>query len=343
MSHRPGAQIPGAERLVELTNGLLVSHALVAAEEFDLFTVLSASDGATPAEFAAVAGIEERPAVVLLTACAALGLLTRDGSSYRNTELAERYLVRGRPYYFGHYIRMLNKYVYPGWSRVTEAVRTNKPSRKVADGDVSIFEAENRTRLFWDGLYPLSAVTARALAEAVDLGASRRLLDVGGGGAAFAIELCRRFPKLDATVYDLPHVCELTAERLVAEGMADRIGVRPGDFFADADLPGGHDTVLLSMVLHDWDEERDREILAKCFRALPSGGTVVVSELLVDDSGDGPLDAALMSLNMLAGTFGRNYTEGEYRGWLADAGFAGARTVRFRAPAANGVIIARKP
>ncbi|MGH8968246.1 MAG: methyltransferase, partial [Actinomycetes bacterium] len=121
------------------------------------------------------------------------------------------------------------------------------------------------------------------------------------------------------------------------------IGLHPGDFFADADLPGGHDTVLLSMILHDWDEERGREILGKCFRALPSGGTLVISELLVDDDATGPLDAAMMSVNMLAGTYGRNYTEAEYRCWLADAGFAEPRTVRFQAPGANGAILARKP
>jgi 3-hydroxy-5-methyl-1-naphthoate 3-O-methyltransferase len=58
---------------------------------------------------------------------------------------------------------------------------------------------------------------------------------------------------------------------------------------------------------------------------------------------DGPLDAALMSLNMLVETWGRNYTAAEYRAWLAEAGFLDMETVRFQAPAANGAVIARKP
>jgi hypothetical protein len=288
-------------------------------------------------------GIAERPAEILVTASTALGLVVRDGTRVVNAPVAERYLVRGADYYFGDYVRMVRDHAYPGWLRIGEAIRSNSPSRYTPEQQSNIFDAESRAKLFWTGLYPLSAVTARALAGAVDLSASAKLLDVGGGGAAFDIELCRRYPDLRATVYDLPHVCTFTAERIRDAGLSGRIGVHPGDFFADEDLPSGHDTILLSMILHDWDEPRNAEILGKCFRALPSGGTIVVSELLVDDDKTGPLDAALMSVNMLAGTWGRNYTAREYGDWLRAAGFDSVWTLRFRAPGANGAVVARKP
>jgi hypothetical protein len=34
-------------------------------------------------------------------------------------------------------------------------------------------------------------------------------------------------------------------------GLAERIETVAGDFFADSSLPGGYDTILLSMILHD--------------------------------------------------------------------------------------------
>jgi 3-hydroxy-5-methyl-1-naphthoate 3-O-methyltransferase len=335
--------IDGADRIVQLTAGVLMSQTLVAAIEFDLFSLLSAEGGATVPEAAKGLGIADRPAEILLTACAALDLLVSDGTRFSNTPVAEQYLVRGKPYYFGDYVTMVRDHAYPGWLRVSEAFRSNSPSRWTPDQQSNIFDAEHRAKLFWNGLYPLSAVTADALARAVDFSTTTRLLDVGGGGAAFDIELCRRYPELRATVYDLPHVCPLATERIRDAGLSERIGVHAGDFFEDADLPAGHDAILLSMILHDWDEERNRAILAKCFRALPSGGTVVISELLVDDDKTGPLDAALMSVNMLAGTWGRNYTGREYHDWLRDAGFDDVQTVRFRGPGANGAVLARKP
>ena len=78
---------------------------------------------------------------------------------------------------------------------------------------------------------------------------------------------------------------------------------------------------MLSTILHDWDEAKNRALLRRSFEALPSGGAVVISELLVNDEKTGPAPAALMSLNMLIETEGRNYTPAEYSAWLEEAGF----------------------
>ena len=69
----------------------------------------------------------------------------------------------------------------------------------------------------------------------------------------------------------------------------------------------------------------------------------MISELLVNDEKTGPPPAALMSLNMLVETEGRNYTPAEYSSWLDETGFIDIRTVWFDAPGANGAVTARKP
>lgn len=336
---------PSAETglVTRITTGMWESHTLVAAVDIGLFGFLDGNPGADADAVAQGLGVEPRPADVLLTACAALGLLERDGDGYANGAAARRHLVPGAPDYLGDYVTMLEQYVYPGWAKVTASVRTGTPSRPIPKPGAGLFDADNRPSLFWRGLHPLSALTARALAAAVDLRDATRLLDVGGGSGAFSIELCAANPDLRATVFDLPHVCDLATGYVRGAGLADRIESRPGDFFADPELPGGHDVVLLSMVLHDWDEPTNLELLGKCFRALPDGGLVVVSELLVDDDKTGPLDAALMGMNMLVGTRGRNFTAREYARWLRDTGFDSVRTVRFSGPAANGAVLARKP
>ena len=138
-------------------------------------------------------------------------------------------------------------------------------------------------------------------------------------------------------------VVEIAAGKIAEAGLAERIQTVAGDFFADSSLPPGHDTILLSMILHDWAEDRCRDILEKCWAALPSGGQVVIAELLVNDERTGPPAAALMSLNMLVETEGRNYTPAEYAAWMSDLGFEDVRTVWFEAAGANGAVIGRKP
>jgi 3-hydroxy-5-methyl-1-naphthoate 3-O-methyltransferase len=332
--------------LMRLVTGFWAFKTLAVAVELDLFTRLAGGRTITVDGLRAEYGLAERPADVLLAACASLGLLERAGNGYRNTALAEEYLVAGRPDYFGGQVRYCDRRTYLPWHDVERALHTDRPLTWDPDAQSSMFDTEDPEllELFWDAMFSTSSFTARALADAYDVGRHARLLDVGGGAGAYPIALCRRHPELRATVYDLPHVCELARRRITAAGLTERIDVAPGDFLADAVLPGGHDVILLSMILHDWDEVTNRALLARCHAALPSGGVILVCELLLNPDRTGPADAALMGMNMLVETVaGRNYSQTEYARWLSDAGFADVRTISFDAPGANGVVVARRP
>jgi precorrin-6B methylase 2 len=331
--------------LMQLSVGFWSFKALATAYELDLFTRLSGTAGRTVDELAETLGVAQRPAELLATACASLGLLERRDGRYVNSALADEFLVRGKPYHFGGWVQMLDRRLYPAWGRLTEAVRANRPTSWNPDEQAHIFDGEDplMLALFWEAMHSLSSCTARELGAHVDLSGRTALLDIGGGSAAYDIELCRRYPDLRATVFDLPPVCEIAARHVASAGFQGRIAVTSGDFLADRELPAGHDVVLLSMIMHDWTPEQDLAILRKCFAALPSGGRIVISELLVNDEKTGPPAAALMSLNMLVETVGRNYTSAEYGNWLRDAGFVDIETVWFEAPGANGAILARKP
>ena len=330
--------------LMQLSTGFWAFKTLASAHDLDLFTRLSATGGMTVEDVVREYGIEERPAEMLLTGCAAIGLLEKDGGSYVNAPLAEEYLVKGKPYDFGGWVQMLDKRLYPGWDKLTEAIRTNRPTTWDPSTQTSLFDGVDplMLELFWGAMHSLSTLTARVLAGAVDFSPYRRMLDVGGGSGAYDIEICARYPELQSTVFDLPFVTEIAAQRIEEAGLSGRIDTIGGDFFAD-ELPGGRDLILLSMILHDWTEEKNRAILAKCFDALSSGGAIVISELLVNDEKTGPPPAALMSLNMLIETEGRNYTPAEYTSWLEDTGFVDPACVWFDAPGANGAVLARKP
>ena len=197
---------------------------------------------------------------------------------------------------------------------------------------------------FWEAMHSISSNTGETLARAVNFKPFKRVLDVGGGSGAIDIELCRRHRHLRATVYDLPHVVEIAAQKIAAAGLSDRIATAGGSFFTDAIFPSGHDAIVLSMIMHDWSETDNRAILRKCHDALPSGGAVIICELLVDDDKTGPPPGALMSLNMLVETTGgRNYTAAEYSRWLKDIGFRKMKTVRLKGAGADGAVIGIKP
>jgi predicted O-methyltransferase YrrM len=330
--------------IMDMVSGLWMSQTLVTAHERDIFGRFAEAPGLTTQELAHALGLHERPVEQLVTGCAALGLLERHGEGYRNTPMTDQYLVRGRPDYVGGWVEIVSRHDYPGWLRLDEAVESNRPTAWDSEHQSSLFDEDDQVMLesFWEGMSAISRPTARALAEAVDLSGTGKLMDVGGGGGAYAIELCRAYPQLHTTIFDLPFVCKLTHEKVLDAGLDDRISMAPGDFFTDR-LPGGQDAILLSMILHDWDVPDCKRLLRSCFDALEPGGCLLISELLVADTKDGPADAALMSLAMLVETFGRNYTGAEYSSWLTEAGFVDVEVRPFTAPAANGVVIGRKP
>jgi predicted O-methyltransferase YrrM len=332
--------------LMELATSFWGFKTLAAATELELFTKLSGTKGTTSAGLAKTLAIAERPAEMLLTGCAALGLLKKRGPRYVNSPMAERFLVRGAPQYFGGFIEMLDKRLYAGWGKLTEALRSNAPTTWDPGQHKSLFDGVDPVMLehFWQAMHSISSSTGDVLARTLDWKRFRRVLDVGGGSGALDIELCRRHRHLRATVYDLPFVVETAAANIERAGLTQRVSTIGGDFFADAAYPTGHDAILLSLIMHDWSEADDRRILQKCYAALPSGGAVMICELLVNEAKSGPAPAALMSLNMLIETTGgRNYTAGEYGAWLRDIGFRRIRTVRLAGAGADGVVIGYKP
>lgn len=305
--------------LMQLSSGLFASKTLAVAVQLDLFS-MATGDGITVEEFAAARELRTRPAGMLLTGCASLGLLEKDGDRFLASPLAREYLVPGTRYYFGDFVTMLDERVYAGWMRLAEAVHTDAPTVWDSTQRDSLFDDADpvTVRTFWRGMHSLSTYTARAVAEAYNFGSVRRLLDVGGGGAAFTIELCRAYPTLEATVYDLPFVCEQTAERIAEAGLSDRITCVAGDFFA----------------------EENQVILDKVAAALPDGGRILVAELLMDDDESGPAPAALFNLLMLVETRrGRNYTGAAYERWLRRAGCAAVERVPVAGVSANALVV----
>lgn len=342
---QPGSapELPSATPLMALATGFWAFKTLAAAHDLDLFSRLAGGASTTVAELVEALGLHPRPAEMLLTGCASLGLLDKVDERYRNSALSEAYLVRGNPYYFGGWVEMADKRLYAGWGKLTEALLTNRPTTWDPDTQSSLFEGADPKMLayFWEAMHSLSTMSARKLGEAVDFSRFRRLLDIGGGSAAYDIELCRQYDELRASVLDLPYVAEIAAGKIAEAGLTERVNTVGGSFFEE--LPKDHDVHLFSMILHDWDEEKNRALLGRSFAALPRGGTVIITELLVNDDKTGPAPAALMSLNMLIETEGRNYTPAEYSTWLEDAGFRQIETIWFDAPAVNGAVIARKP
>lgn len=167
------------------------------------------------------------------------------------------------------------------------------------------------------------------------------MVDVGGGDGTNVIELARRWPHVRATVFDWPSVCDIARKNMEASGLADRLDTVAGDCFADP-FPKGADCFLFAHFFTIWSEEKDRLLLKKCYDALPSGGKVLIFNMMQRDDETGPLSAAVGSPYFLTLATGEGmlYTWRQYESWMKEAGFK--RVKKQRLLRDHGAIIGTK-
>lgn len=312
--------------IFEHFRGSYGSELLTAAiAHFDMFAALS-HQPLTLDELQSQLKLARRPAVVLTTALRAMQLLNVDGSGRQVlTDLAREHLLPGGEFYVGDYVGLAAN--SPGVLEMVQRLRSNCPAHAeksdagaafiYREGLESAMEQEASARRLTLALAGRARNVAPVLASKIVLSGDT-LLDVGGGTGIYSVACLRQFPKLRTIVFDRPEVLKVAEEFAQQYGVADRLTCHPGDMFKDP-LPAA-DTILLSNILHDWDEPQCQQLIQRCADALPTGGQVVIHDVFLQDDLSGPLPVALYSAALFTLTEGRAYSAAEYRRWLQAAG-----------------------
>ena len=175
------------------------SCAIHAAVHLDVFTPLSGGP-MTVTELADRTGCVPQSLDRLLTALCAMGLLIRQGETCELPPFSRDHLCRGNPGYLGHIVEH-HRHLMPGWSKLDESVRENRPTRHRSSVDT---EDTGERESFLMGMYNIANAQAERSVPHIDLSGRSHLLDLGGATGAYAIHFCRRNPGLSATVFDLP-------------------------------------------------------------------------------------------------------------------------------------------
>jgi hypothetical protein len=314
------------------------SMVLFAATELDVFTHLH-SRGRTAAELSELTGTAPEPLRLLLEACAAEDMLSRDGDVYRNTPVTDAFLVRGEPTYGGHGLKYAED-LYPAWGQLAELVRSGRP---VIDPQSILGEDKDKTRAFILAMHERARGLSAVLPHGADFTGRKSLLDVGGGPGTYSIALVQQTPGLRSTVLDLPGVLEITREIVDQNGCADRVTLRPGNYLT-SDFGHGFDAVLLSGMMHRESAATCRTLLTKAFDALEAGGMVVVSDVFFeDDAKVSPPFAVYFALNMmLTSVDGSAHAKTEMARWVTDAGFTGIEIRNLPPPNPHSLVIGHK-
>lgn len=303
-------------RTVQLVaTGLYQTQALYVATKLGVADLLA--DGPKTAEALALQlhVDADRLSRVLRYLCS-LGIFEPVGDgTYANNAASDhlRATPRGS---MGDLVLWFGEEFYSAWGNLLKAVRTGRDAFGITFG-CGLFEYLSRQpargRAF-DRAMASGATFFGALGELYDFSPYRTVVDVGGGNGTALIELLRRYPELEAVLFEAPPVLETARANLEDAGVGHRCRLVGGDFFES--VAGGGDIYVLARVLHDWTDDQCMRILRNCRQSIDPAGRLMVLERLIP----GPL-ALGADLNMLAVTQGRERSREELSALLARSGF----------------------
>jgi ubiquinone/menaquinone biosynthesis C-methylase UbiE len=328
------------ERIMQMAWGYVPPLVLEAAIRHHVFDVLD-SGPKDIWEVEKATGASARGLAAIMDALVGLNFLSKDEQGrYALTPESDAFLVSTKPSFQGGFIKHCSEHLIPRWLHINEVVATGKP--------VSAVNEEKSGGEFFHNfvldIFPMSYPAAQTLAAHMNYGSAGapvNVLDIGAGSGVWGIAVAQSSPRVQVTAVDWPEVIDITKKTSAKFGLADRFSFTIGDLH-DVDFGSGHHLATVGHILHSEGEKRSRELLARIYKALASGGTIAVQEFLVNKERTGPLNGLFFAVNMIVNTTeGNTWSFEEIGAWLEEAGFANPRLLE--SPGPSPLILATKP
>lgn len=318
---------PVSVELLEMGMGGWLASALAVAAKLGVADLIKGG-ARSAAELARETKSDEGALYRLLRTLAGRGVFREvAGKKFELTPMAEL-LREDAPGSVRQAVIMFNRpWNSRSYEELAYSVQTGKPSfEKVFGMDSWKWFAQHAEDqdIFNRAMTNLSAGRQAAAVDACDWSGISKIVDVGGGHGQLLSLVLKKSPGMRGVVFDQAHV--VTGARAVfqANGVADRAEAVGGDFFER--IPGEFDAVMLSHIIHDWDDQKSAAILQSCRRAVKSGGRLLLFENVIKPGND-PDMAKLIDLEMLVAVGGKERSEEEFGVLMRGAGFALKRVI----------------
>ncbi|TDC85978.1 methyltransferase [Micromonospora sp. KC606] len=320
--------IPPAMQVLKLATASWMASAVSAAAELGVADHLGAG-ARTVKELAGAVGAHEQTLYRLMRACADIGLFQElPGRVFALTEVGHA-LRSDSPNSLRNFARWV---ALPAdrhtWDGLARTVRTGKPAFVDVHG-AEVWEhfRDNPevAEIFDNAMTELSRQVIAPTVAAYDFSGFRRIVDVGGGHGTLLAQVLSAVPEARGVLFDQPEVIAGAGAPLDAAGVRDRSELVAGDFFKA--VPADGDAYVLSNIIHDWDDEPSRQILANCRDAMTADGRVLLIEAVLPDDTSPSLTVKLMDLDMLVISGGHQRSGAQFDALFQQVGLKLSRIV----------------
>ncbi len=313
-----------------------IVQAAVALGVFDALNGKALSSGAVASNLST----DPRATELLLNALTALGLLDKSQDRYSLTAVSKAHLLRNAPQSYNGMIEF-DAALWECWGNLAAAVRSGQPMRAANMYQDDSRETERFIRAM-DSLINARG-DAAILENLFDWSNTAAMLDVGSGPGTYPIHLCRRYPELRITIFDLPGTLKVTERYIREAGMQNRFRLVAGDYRTDP-IPGCYPVIFVSNIIHGESFEENEKLMGKLAAHLEPGGKIIIKDHILDNSRTHPAVGAVFSMLMLLTTRqGRCFSFDEVKEWLEKAGLIDIAQIGLPAPLTSTLVVAFRP
>lgn len=258
--------------LVDMLYAPACTKLCLTAIQIDVFSQLAAPR--TAADLAAGMGWHAENTGLFLDTLAAIRLLKKEGALYRNTECANRYLVRDGVRYMGDFMQM-----YAGLGGFAQAdlaalVREGPTAaQEEAVDNVSFAEQMDVMRRGQAGERAYGMVAL--LSSLPEFSQAKKLLDLGCGAGMLGIAAAQASPGLQVVLFDTPAMEAGIRESIRLSGLDGRAAAMGGDYLG-GDIGGGYD-IIIALATLNFAKPVLGDVMKKPHTALNPGGVLLAS------------------------------------------------------------------
>lgn len=279
---------------IDLQTAFMASRCVIAAEQLKLFRKLDGKQLSAPAigRLTGIKGWRQKP---FLAALMSLGLIQKKGELYQNSALAKKYFIKERSKQWTDIYSDECNEKFQAFSVLDKMLTTGRSYQDILGikrtSYVDQMNADSRrAEGFTSMLYHLHQPVAKKLADNVNLGKYKNILDVGGGSGVMSIALTKKFRQIKATILDIKNVCRATDKIIKQQKLSGRIRTQIGDM--NKNLPKGYDVLMFcdTGIL-------DIRLLKRAYNNLPSGGLLILVDYFSSEDLTEPMTRLMWQLH----------------------------------------------
>ena len=243
----------------------------------------------TAKQLATELSLNEEKLLLLLNALHNADFLDKNADFFKINSLSE-FLTENNPESLKYACLNWSSEHLNAWQNLDFSIKTGNSSfEEIYKKPFFDFLNDNPEKLhaYHKAMYQYAKDDYKRLPDVIDFSKHKSVMDVGGSYGAVLENIKKKNPNSDCILFDLPKVIDRVTIPYIK-----KIG---GSFFDK--IPNQTESIILSRVLHDWNDKKASIILKNCFEALPKNGTLYVIENCSDKV---KIDFSLLSLNMTA-------------------------------------------